>query len=284
MRRLNLALLALLLLVGIPYYWFFLDNGGPDAEPQPITIEQLRGLAEAGNQPGPRRISYERVARDHLMGNRIAAGTGLRPERLDTISYLLAFANGDTIMIGSGITQADSARHGQESHDARAQARVTEALGRARMLVPLARSDDQLGGLKMLAGSAQAKRLETALAHQKRADANGAPYRIAPGVVVIPTPRLRSGSRLVFVRLADRREYLFAGSLAPVSQRWRQMRLPSRFVTDLGVREDRAVIRSWLLTLRALNQQPPRLIIVSGNRIPKQSGFTHRFDRPGRLQ
>jgi hypothetical protein len=280
MRRLNLTFLALLLLVGIPYYWFFLDNGGPDAQAQPITIEQLRSLADAANEAAPQHIHYERVASDSLMGNRIAAGTGLRSERLDTLSFMLAYGNGDAILIGSGISKADSARHGQESYDARAQARVTEALLRARMLIPLYAADDQFGGLKMLSGSAQGKQLDADLAAQRRADANGAPYRVASGVVVIPTPRLRAGSRLVFVRLADGREVLFAGSLAPISQRWRQMRLPSRFVTDLGVREDRGAIRSWLLTLRALHEEAPRLTIVSGSRIPKQSGFTHRFDRP----
>ncbi len=40
------------------------------------------------------------------------------------------------------------------------------------------------------------------------------PQAVAPGVVVIPAPSHTPGSQMIFVRLADGREFLFAGDIA----------------------------------------------------------------------
>jgi len=50
-RKINIALLVLILLIGLPYYWLLLDNRPGKAAPKPVGIGQLRELA--GSVPGP---------------------------------------------------------------------------------------------------------------------------------------------------------------------------------------------------------------------------------------
>ncbi|MCB2048804.1 MAG: hypothetical protein KDE32_11335 [Novosphingobium sp.] len=284
MSRLNRVLLLLLVAIGAPYYWFMLDNSAPKAKPVELSVAEFRRLATDPDEPGPQRIRFEQVARQSVLGNRIAAGTGLRATELYTFSFLLEYAQGAPVLIGGGLTPADARRYEHENFSSAAQKRVTKALSQARMLIPLAPVPEQLGALRMLGSSRQAKLLDANLSQQQQADRLGKPHRVAPGVVVVPTPKLRPGSRLVFVRLANGQEYLFAGSLAPIQESWKQMRLPARFVTDIGRTEDRGAIKSWLRALRHLRREAPALTIVSGNRIPDRGGLLHYFDESANLR
>jgi len=284
MARFNRAILLFLLLIGVPYYWLFLDNSAPPARPQPVTIGQLRELAQLAGEPGPQRIRFELVATSTQMGNRIAAGTGLRSAELHVLSYLLEYASGDPVLIGGGMTEADAVRADMRSFSTQAQARVTIALGKARMLIPLSPVPEQLGALRMIAGTAKAKAVDTNLAAQQAVDRKGSPHRVAPGVVVVPVSQFRLGAKMIYVRLASGREYLFTGVVSPIMENWSQQRLPARLVTDFGHMEDRGAMRSWLLTLQALKRQAPELVIVSGNRIPKGGGLQPYFDESANIQ
>lgn len=283
MTRFNRAMLVLLLAVGIPYYWFVLDTSTPSAKPQPITIAQLRNLATAPGELAPIRIRFERIASQSLMGNRIAAGMGLRSIRLHTISYMVEYDDRAPVMIGAGMTRTDAKRFEHVTFGTRAQARVTRALTKARTLVPLSPAPEQMGGMRMIGETEQARTLDAKLARQQQADRIGVPHRVAPGVVVIPTLALESGSRLVYVRLASGREYLFLGNLAPTRLNWFGPRLPARFVTDLGRLEDREALYSWLLTVRELKENAPALVVVPGGGIPKKSGLLHYFDESANI-
>ena len=278
MSRVNRVILLVLLLVGIPYYWLMLDNSAPPSKPQPVSIAQLRALANAAGDRGPERIRFELVATSTQMGNRIAAGTGLRSAELHVLSYLLEYANGDPLLIGGGMAEVDARHAEMHSFSPQSQARVARALGKARMLIPLSPIPEQLGALRMITGTAKAKALDTNLAEQQTEDRKGLPRKIAPGVVVIPASQFRIGARMIYVQLASGREYLFAGSVWPIKENRLQQRLPARLVTDFGRKEDRSAMRSWLITLRALKRQAPGLMIVTGNRVPRGAGMQHYFD------
>lgn len=278
MARLNITILMLLLILGIPYYWFMIDNSAPAAQPQPVGIEQLRSLSQAPGEALPDRIRFERIASQSQMANRVAAGAGLRAIRLHTLAYKVDYDDDAPVLIGAGMTKADADRYGHQTFAIKAQARVTGALADAREVVPLSPSPEQLGSLRTLAGTDHGRTLDARLAKQQEADLAGQPHRVAPGVVVIPTPQVSPGSRMVYARLADGREYLFTGTISPIRANWLRLRLPARFVTDLGRLEDRRAILSWLLTVQALQQQAPGLIVVPGNRIPRQSGLQRFFD------
>jgi hypothetical protein len=278
MARLNITIVMLLLILGIPYYWFMIDNSAPAAKPYPLAIEQLRGLSVSPGEKLPGRIRYERIASQSVMANRIAAGSGLRSIRLHTFSYMADYGGEPPVLIGSGMTKAAAQRFGHETYAMKAQVRVMRAVAKAREVIPLATSPEQLGGLRSIASTDQGRTLDSRLARQQEADRLGAPHRVAPGIVVIPAPQVRAGSRMIYARLGDGREYLFTGTIAPVRANWARLRLPARLVTDLGRREDRQAMLSWLETVRALQKQAPGLIIVPGNRIPSKSGLQHFFD------
>jgi hypothetical protein len=283
MARLNFTIVLLLLIFGIPYYWFFIDNSAPAASPHPISISQLRDLAASPKGAAPDRIRFERIASQSLMGNRVAAGTGLRAISLHTLSYMADYGDGAPVLIGAGMTRATARRFGHKSFAPRAQARVVTALSNAQAIVPLSPAPEQLGGLRVLGATEQAKLLDAKLAEQQQADRKGKAYRIAPGMVIIPTPQFRPGTRMVYARLANGREYLFTGSLSPLGRNWEGPRLPARAVTDLGQREDRQAMLSWLLTIRALKRQAPQLVVVPGSAIPKRSGLQHFFDETANI-
>ena len=71
-HRLNVILLSLALLFGLPYYWYLLDNSGADLPAKPITIVQLRNLAASlpGQAPtAVRRPQTIRSRRRRHMGD-----------------------------------------------------------------------------------------------------------------------------------------------------------------------------------------------------------------------
>ena len=83
-RRLNLFLLALLLLIGGPVYWLLLDSRSYDvlaanaAPAKRLDIADLRQLANAIPGQKPSAVSLELSAWKRLPGDLLAAGSGLR--------------------------------------------------------------------------------------------------------------------------------------------------------------------------------------------------------------
>ncbi|MBM3595840.1 MAG: hypothetical protein FJX31_08735 [Alphaproteobacteria bacterium] len=104
MARLSVTIVMLLLIIGIPFYWFMIDNSAPAAKPIPLTIEQLRSLYASPEEALPDSIRYERIASQWMMGNRIEAGPGLRSIRLHIFSYMAGYDDASPVMIGSGMT------------------------------------------------------------------------------------------------------------------------------------------------------------------------------------
>lgn len=279
--RLNLFLLALALIIGLPTYWLLIDNRPEDAKAKPVSIGELRSLAASKPGSAPAAIRYEAIGRVLRMGNLSAAGAGLRPVRLFAFVHMLEVPGKAPILIGSGMTRKEAKKLDFSIYDSKAQARVTSALGKASFVIPLDRRPAQMGGAKALASDITGRNILSSIENLDEADAAGRPHALAPGVVLIPTPGRRPGSRLVYVRLADGREYLFVGGLARTKQAWRELRAPARLITDYREKEDRQEIYSWLLTVRTLKQEAPGLVIVPGSKIPKDSGLERYFPGHG---
>ncbi|MEJ2459894.1 MAG: hypothetical protein P8Y58_17860, partial [Novosphingobium sp.] len=59
-RRLNYLLLALFVIVSVPYYWFLIDDPASNqARLKPVTMAELRKLASALPGPRPDRVRAE---------------------------------------------------------------------------------------------------------------------------------------------------------------------------------------------------------------------------------
>ncbi len=275
--RLNRWLLAIVLIIGLPTYWLLIDNRPGDAQPKPLNIAELRSLALSEPGSAPVEIRFESVGKALRVRAFAGAGRGLRPDRLFVLTYKLVVPGKPPIIIGSGMTGWQARKLDFQTYHSDAQKRVEQALHAASHVIPLANGVTHTGGLKPLAGTPTGERIEDWLDMLEAADRAGRPHAVARGVVVIPTQSLGKGNRLVYVRLAQGREYLFAGSLARTRANWTELRAPARIMTDYVQKQDRREIYSWLLTLRKLKREAPGLVIVSGNMIPKKAGLEPYF-------
>ena len=276
-HRLNLILLALVLAVGLPYYWFLLDNSGGSLSPKPVSIEQLRQLADSIPGEAPYAVEMERAAFRRLPGNVMVAGSGMKRKLIGYMAFRLPVRGGKPVMIESGITPAIAATQGAESFNVSAQMRIDRELAGAGLILVTHEHPDHLGALAALGGEtlAQAawlnpRQLAARLVWNGTLPAarlnQAAPQAVAPGIVVIPAPNSHTpGSQLIYVRLADGHEVLFAGDIASFAQNWTELRGRSRLVETWFAPENRAEVFAWLKTIRALKAQAPGLLVVPGH-------------------
>ncbi|HUD29945.1 MAG TPA: hypothetical protein VMQ93_13815 [Novosphingobium sp.] len=265
--------MSVLLIIGIPYYWYLVDSGvGPrtgeanaESAAMPLTMAQLRALAAVSDGPRPVALRVETVGHRLISRNMLVAGEGLRPSPTAVRAYEVVMSSGGPVVIDAGASAQAASEHDFDHFDRQAQARVDRARARAAEAILLADRPVHNGG-----HPSGARRTGRALPPPGKA-----PYAAAPGVVVIPATGLSTGSAMVYLRLANSREYLFTGDVAKLDANWRQMRLPARFATrgepDAYRRENRA----WLTTINALHHAAPQMIVVSGHepgKVPFSAG------------
>jgi len=284
-KWLNIVLLTLLLVVGLPVYWLFLDTSPWNVAAKPLDIAEVRRLAES--MPGPKavRIDFAVPACNAFPSDVMAAGSGLKRRSNCAIAYRLEVPGHGPVMIDSGVTPA-FARSAGMSFDPRIQGVIDRNLERAGLVLLTHEHPDHIGGLAALAGkpgglgvasraklnSAQlpsatsAYKLDWPVGLVLRANlSSAAPQAVAPGIVVIPAPGHSPGSQLIYVRLASGREYIFAGDTATMAVSWRELRPRSRFVSDYYSPEDRRAVIGWLHALHKLNRAHPKITIVPGH-------------------
>lgn len=273
-RRLNLILAILLLVIGVPAYWLLFDNRPGSAAPKPVSIAQLRQLAAALPGNRPTGVEIETVATRDVPGTLFAAGTGLKQRTIAVAAFRLAVPGGAPVIIDTGLTRQQALDMGIDAHNGAAQARVDRAIGTAGLVLLTHEHPDHIGGLSAR-GETPAARLNAAqsatlrqmqgAAEDKAATLPAAPFAAAPGVVVVPAPSHTPGSQIIFVQLADGREFLFAGDIATLEASWKQIRARSRLVGDYLAPEDRPEVFAWLRTIAALQRSAPGLIVVPGH-------------------
>ena len=275
--RLNRFLLVVLLATIVPMYWLLFDNRPGDAQAKPVSIAQLRALAAGKPGDRPQAIQFEALGWKRQMRNFSAAGRGLRLDRMYTFSYRLEFADRTPVLINSGLTYKQARNLDFGGYFANAQARVNAAMREASHIVMLNSRLDLTGGVRAFRIRKDEDTIGQTIGGTNPDGTTSSPYVLAPGVVVIPTPERLAKTRLVYVRMADGREYLFAGGLSPRSWSWTETRAPARYLTDFMRDEHRDETYAWLLTLRKLKREAPGLVIVSGGRVPKNSMLDHKF-------
>lgn len=234
-RRFNLFLLAMALLFGLPYYWLMLDNSSGGAAPLPVRMADLRALAASKSGPAPDSVGMVLVAHRLLPGNLVAAGSGMKRRNLGRIAFVLPTPGGAPLLIEPGLAIGPEAGIRVSKQHLDAAARVDHVRRQAALVVSM---------------EGQA--------------ADREPYALAPGVVAIPAPSHSARTRMIYVRLANGAEYLFAGDVAPMALSWQEQRGRARLVSDWLVPEDRHAVFAWLRTIRRLKQEAPDLHVIPG--------------------
>lgn len=281
-RKLNLTLLALIVLIGAPYYWLMLDNRPGQAAPKPVTITQLRELAQSLPGPAPSAAEVELVAYRELPGNLFAAGSGMRDALIGIMAWRLPVPNGPAVMIDSGITARDAREIEVDRFFLDRQDRVNAALRGAGIVLATHEHVDHQGAIVQAGGDVVTKRAwfnpgqlpPSPYATQLRWGSQpvpaprirpGPPQAVAPGVVVIPAPSHTPGSQMVFVRLGNGREFLFTGDISTLQTSWQDLRARARLVSDMIAPENRAEVYAWLRTIQTLKAQAPGLVVIPGH-------------------
>lgn len=284
MRRLNVILLVLFLLIAVPYYWLLLDNRPGSGPAKPIRIADLRALADAMPGPRPGVMDGEVAAYRSLPRNLFAAGAGLKREPIAVLAWQLHAADGSSVVIDSGIAAQDATAMGMTKINPEGQARIERALRSAKLVLFTHEHPDHQGAALRMAGGlpagarfnpGQLPQAELAAKLPWQAGAApvanlsaAAPQAVAPGVVVIPAPASHTpGSQLIYVRMADGQEVLFTGDIATLRHSWQDLRARSHLVTQFLAPENRAEVYAWLKTIRQLKQEAPGLHVVPGHDI-----------------
>lgn len=244
-RHFNAWLGAFLVLIGIPFYWYFIDAGGGNLPPKPVTMTQLREIAAQIEGEAPEAIRYESVAEREVSANLLAAGDGIRPVPAILRLYQVMYPDGTYATIADGRDAGERRRLGFEPTDRAVEARVSRLLTGASARYSLGdrppeSSDGSLGenplGIRAL----------------------------APGIVSIPVGR-PAGGQMLYVRLKNGAEFLFAGDVARVAENWASGHPPARILTSLYQPQDRDELLSWQRTIARLKRAARRLVIVEGH-------------------
>lgn len=256
--RLNILLLALLVVFGLPYYWLLIDDRPGDARAKPITMWQLRATAQSIAGERPAFIRYEGVAARRLPRILVAAGQGIKLTILEARSYRLEFPGQPPIVIDGGMAGFEAAGLGFRKFEEDAQRNIAQEEKKANLIVTM---DTQPVSRRGLSGSGAAK----AASKAPKGNACARPRALAPGLVEVPICDAVLARRLVYVLLADGREYLMTGEIAPTMMNLSAQAGPSRLMNDFFVAQDRTAIHSWLLTIARLSEQAPEMTIVPGH-------------------
>lgn len=284
--RLNALLALLAVLVGGPFYLLLIANPPRDVVPQPLSMAQLRKLATSIPGPRPERVELTVVGSSEVVGNVLAAGSGMLSRTYSVISFRLPVAGSGPIVIDTGLSADLAKSEGLETFLPAGQAEVDRSLHAASLILATDERAEHLGGLTVAAGRPDgAALIAKSLLNTQQVPESGVDFRIpwplglsvkpkitgdrpvavAPGVVVIPAPGASPGAQLIYAQTRDGREFLFAGDIAPLAVNFQQLRTPSNYASRFWRPEDRPAAMRWLVTIAELQKQAPALNIMPGH-------------------
>ena len=280
-RLIFFGLGLILILCAVAYYWLFVDNRMPAGRFN-LDMSAVRQAAAAIPGAAPTAIEVETVS--HTMVPHIAMVAGTDWSRIDTPrnAYRVLFP-ASTLSIDTGWDAATARSEKVDSFDAAAYVRVARAMRDAAIIVVTYEHADHLGGL--LTSPDYRELLHKALITREQFDSPrvrplvwpgdsrtwvhaldfGKYHAVAPGVVLIKAPGHTPGSQLIYVRLANGREYLFVGDVASEAEHIQLQRSRSRLVDDFIIGSDRHAVLLQIAALHRLQEAEPAIILVPGH-------------------
>lgn len=302
--RLSLIVLAVIaVILGGLYWWFLGDNGRP-SDPPVFSID-MSALREAAVQPGglPTEVRVEIVGRGTYPRATIAAGGGFTGFDMAMAAYQVVYPD-RSVVIDTALDRAAGDGFGLVFDDD-ALARVYAGMSGASQIVLTHEHSDHIGGILAHPDPAAIKPLLSLTVEQIANAGRMAAFTmlppvleeatpiayedifpVAPGIVLIKAPGHSPGSQLVYVLLADGREYLFAGDIGWSFRNIEEVTGRPRAVSQFMLSEDRDAVFGQLAALEALHRAEPGIVIVPGHdgayldRLVSEGAMTAGFSLP----
>jgi len=242
--RFNRWLLIVIVAIGVPFWWLMIDSPGRSAPPKPVHIADLRALAAEIPGNRPLAVIATRTGSRLVVGETFAAGIGLQRRRLAMITWSLPVPGKGPVVIDPG---ADADEAGVASYEAIDAARLRRIATETKIASLILHTHGPMSP------------------HKPASPSFATAQAIAPGVVIIPTDGHAPDTRLIYVQLANGKEFLFAGNIGTLSENWTDLRLRSHWAAWRGPRQNDDETYAWLRTIRQLGAEAPRMTIVPGH-------------------
>ena len=262
-KTINRLLLLLALLFGVPFYLLLIDHSPGDAAPRPLHVATLRQLASSMPGPAPSAIEVQAIATRWVIGDLVSAGSGLKLVRIACFAWRLPVAGRGPLVIDGSAMGNCIDQLGMDEVSDESISQIKNADVKASVSVQTHDQAYDAAAAKLSLQATPDAPAEVPMPYEV-ADPE-APRAIAPGVVVVPALSQSPGYQMFFVRLANGRELLFTGGIAPLNGSWFELRGRSRYFNHYHGNLPRREVYSWLMTIRQLSREAPQMTIVPGH-------------------